>query len=86
MTRPTTKEEWLPKKQFEIDGTEVIAWISSQKGFQDVTAHLHYIGPENKFHEAGWYWSASEELVKRPDLIHGVMPWPEPPVKFSEAA
>lgn len=63
--------QWMPKEDFEKDGQEVIAWLSSNKGFEDITAKL--------FYSDGWYWSESEEPVKRPDLIKGVQPWPQPP-------
>lgn len=86
MTLQTKIEDWLPKEQFETNGTEVIAWISSQKGFQDITAQLYYISRDNTFHEPGWYWSQSGDIVKRPDLIQGVQPWPQPPVQFSTMA
>ena len=69
----TVPADWLPREQFEIDGgSEVIGWLSSDKGFEDMTARLLY-------RDGAWYWADDEELVKRPDLIHGVMPWPEPP-------
>lgn len=84
--------EWQPKERFEHNGSEVIAWMSSQKGFEDVTEKLIYIDLaehlaseemrdvlRKHWPKDGWYWANSEELVKRPDLIKGVMPWPEPP-------
>ena len=63
---------WMPKESFEQEGTEVIAWLSSDKGFQDITAKL-------LFHKGQWLWSESEDPVKRPDLIRGVILWPQPP-------
>jgi hypothetical protein len=32
-----------------------------------------------------WHWGESEEPVKRPDLIRGCMPWPEPPTAADRA-
>lgn len=74
------KDGWQPCEEFEKHGTEVIAWVSSDKGFQDITAKLYYA--DNTVYsgvETGWYWYESEEPVKRPDLIKGVQPWPQPP-------
>ena len=81
-----SETKWQPKEDFEKSGTEVIAWLSSDKGFQDITTRLIYIENDEKFKKAGvniwpitgWYWESSEEPVKRPDLINGVVPWPEP--------
>lgn len=78
-------ENWQPKEGFERSGTEVIGWLSSNKGFEDTTARLIYIEVDDIFKGTGiwpvtgWYWAESEEPVKRPDLINGVMPWPGPP-------
>lgn len=78
--------QWRPKEDFEKHGEEVIAWISSNKGFADVTARLFYIDleqlpnlPTNVYPITGWYWGESEDPVKRPDLINGVKDWPKPP-------
>ena len=79
-----TDNEWQPKEDFEKHGTQVIAWLYSDKGFQDMTVRLLYIdlekGPayQELYSVTGWYWGDSEEPVKRPDLINGVVPWPEP--------
>jgi len=79
-TRP---EDWKPKEDYEKDGTQIIGWVSSPIGFDDVTARLIYIeyndNHKKTFPITGWYWADSEEVVKRPDLINGVIPWPEPP-------
>lgn len=56
------------------DGTVIIAWISSKKGFADVTANIYY-DDEMRI----WRWEESDELVKRPDLIKGWRPYPQPP-------
>lgn len=69
--------EFLPKEKFEINGTEVIGWLSSNKGFEDITARLIYINN-------AWHWADSEEPVKRPDLINGCIIWPEPPNKTKQ--
>lgn len=79
----TRIDEWQPKEGFEQNGSEVIAWMSSNKGFEDITVRLYYqnvdgIGLAEEF-PRGWYWGESEELVKRPELINGVIPWPNPP-------
>lgn len=68
----TKKSDWLPKEQFQTNGTEVIGWLSSEKGFHDMTARLVFM-------DGAWHWGEGEEPVKRPDLIKGCMPWPDPP-------
>ena len=72
----TKIEDWNPKEGFEIEGTEVIAWLSTDKGFVDTTANLY-------FGDGVWRWGDSGDKVKRQDLIMGVMPWPDAPVKYS---
>jgi hypothetical protein len=68
---------WQPKELFEKEGTQVIGWVSTKKGFQDTTAMLLYYGGK-------WCWGDDEESpVKCPELLEGVIPWPGPPVKFS---
>lgn len=72
---------WRDKEEFEKHGTEVIGWVTNEKGFQDVTARLIYIDApkvKNIYPVTGWYWGESEEPVKCPDLIKGVKPWPNP--------
>ena len=76
---------WRPKEEFETNGTEVIGWLSSDKGFPDMTAHLYYVA-ESKFYETGWYWNETDEPVKRPDLIKGCKPWPLPPITAAGGA
>jgi hypothetical protein len=64
---------WLPKEQFQEEGAQVIAWLSSNKGFQDCTANLIYLSGR-------WNWGDDDESpVKRQDLIKGVIPYPQPP-------
>lgn len=64
-------------------GTEVIFWISSDKGFPDQTATFYYL-PSSEFNlklgrPEGWYWSDSEDILKRPDLVKGWIIYPQPP-------
>lgn len=69
--------DWRPKELFEKEGTQVIGWLSTKKGFQDTTAILIYLN-------GCWHWGdEGDDPVKCPELIKGVMPWPELPVKFS---
>ena len=79
-------DNWQPKENFEKNGEEVIAWVSSNKGFEDVIERLIYLDTGNPliYPDVGWYWADSEDLVKRPDLIKGVKPWPKPPTENSD--
>jgi len=61
--------ETLPKH----NGAEAILWLTTDKGFADVSAHCY-------LKDGAWYWFDSDEKIKRPDLILGWQPWPEPPV------
>lgn len=65
-------QKWPPKEKFEQEGMRVIAWLSTDKGFKDITATLLYEG-------GNWCWDESGDTVKKPDLIKGVIPYPEPP-------
>lgn len=68
-------KEWLSMDTAPTEeGEEIIAWMSSDKGFPDQTAKLFY-------YNGAWCWEQSEGPVKRPDLIHGWQPWPLPPIK-----
>lgn len=68
------EQEWQPKKLFEKEGTAVIGWLTTDKGFKDTTAMLLY-------YKGRWNWGDDdEEPVKRQDMILGVKPWPEPPI------
>jgi hypothetical protein len=60
--------EALPKQ----NGAEAILWLTTDKGFSDVSAHCY-------LKEGSWYWADSHEIIKRQDLIRGWLPWPEPP-------
>ena len=64
--------EWQPLETAPKDGTELIFWVSSQKGFQDTTANFY-------FSEGQWRWADTEEVLKRPDLVNGWMLYPQPP-------
>ena len=64
--------EWQPLETAPKDGTELIFWVSSQKGFQDTTANFY-------FSEGQWWWAETEEVLKRPDLVNGWMLYPQPP-------
>jgi len=56
------------------NGTEAILWLTTDKGFADVSAHCC-------FKEGAWYWMDTAEIIKRQDFIMGWQPWPEPPSK-----
>jgi hypothetical protein len=62
--------ESLPK----VEGTEAILWLTTNKGFPDVSAHCF-------LKDGSWYWMDTHEVIKRQDLIMGWLPWPEPPQK-----
>jgi len=80
---------WKPFDTAPTDGTEVIFWVSSEKGFQDCTAIFYYISEEQSktfnaiYPKSGWYWSDSQEPLKRPDLIRGWKEYPQAPKQFS---
>ncbi len=59
----------LPKQ----NGTEAILWLTTEKGFADVSAHCY-------LQDGSWYWWDTDELIKRQDLIMGWQPWPAPPI------
>lgn len=65
---------WQPISTAPRDGREIIAWLSSDKGFQDATANILYVEEWG-----GWCWASSTDPIKRPDLIHGWKEYPEPP-------
>ena len=64
--------ESLPQK----DGTEAILWLTTDKGFPDVSAHCF-------LKNGSWYWMDTHEVIKRQDFIMGWQPWPEPPITYS---
>lgn len=72
--------KWLPIETAPRDGTEIIAWMTTDKGFGDITANIFW-----KDHGYGWVWANSYDhagynaIVKRPDLIRGWKLYPAPP-------
>ena len=71
MSRNKTAE-WQSFETAPKDGTELIFWVSSQKGFQDTTANFY-------FSKGQWWWADTEDVLKRPDLVNGWMLYPQPP-------
>lgn len=67
-----SSDGWKPLETAPRDGTELIFWVSSEKGFQDITANFY-------FHDGAWWWTSTEERLKRPDLVKGWMIYPQPP-------
>jgi hypothetical protein len=63
--------EWQSFETAPKDGTALIFWISSQKGFQDTTANFYVA-------EGQWWWADTEDVLQRPDLVHGWMRYPQP--------
>lgn len=67
--------EWQPKELHEKEGTQVVGWLTTDQGFQDVTVILLYT-------DGRWCWGDDEEdPVKQQDMILGVKLWPEVPAK-----
>lgn len=71
------REDWHPLETAPTDGTELIFWVSSDKGFQDITANFYC---EN----GQWRWVSSGDVLKRPDLVRGWRPYPQPPLDRDE--
>lgn len=40
--RRGSRDEWKPLKTAPKDGTEFIFWVSSEKGFEDITANFYF--------------------------------------------
>ena len=55
------------------DGTPVIFWLSSDT-FADTTANFYY-------DDGQWHWECDDSPLKRPDLVHGWMLYPQPPAR-----
>jgi hypothetical protein len=67
--------EWRrPDTLPQADGTESILWLTTDKGFADVSAHCF-------LKDGAWYWMDTHEIIKRQDFIMGWQPWPEPPTQ-----
>ena len=47
-----TNDVWKPLETAPMDGTELIFWVSSEKGFQDITANFY-------FHDGAWRWAST---------------------------
>lgn len=56
------------------NGTEAILWLTTDKGFADVSAHCF-------LKDGAWHWMDTHEVIKLQDFILGWQPWPEPPIK-----
>ena len=87
------ERQWKPFDTAPIDGTEVLLWVSSEKGFEDCVASFYYVTKEMAdqcqaiyYVGEGWYWIDSESPLKRPDLVRGWKEYPEPPKRFSTEA
>ncbi|MDP2619173.1 MAG: hypothetical protein Q8P46_03195 [Hyphomicrobiales bacterium] len=65
--------KWRPPETLpEHEGAEAILWLTTDKGFKDVSAHSY-------LKNGAWHWADSDEVIKRQDFIMGWLPWPEPP-------
>ena len=67
---------WKPFKTAPKDGTLVIFWMSSEEGFEDITANFYD-------HARTWSWACDDRPLTRPDLVNGWMRDPQPPKKVS---
>ena len=56
------------------NGTEAILWLTTDKGFPDVSAQCF-------LKQGSWYWMDTHEVIKRKDFILGWLPWPGPPTQ-----
>jgi len=61
-----------PETLPEHEGAEAILWLTTDKGFEDISARSY-------LKDGSWYWADSDEIIKRQDFIKGWLPWPEPP-------
>lgn len=68
---------WRPPETLpQNEGTEAILWLTTDKGFPDVSAHCF-------LKDGAWHWMDTHEVIKRQDFIMGWQPWPEPPITYS---
>ena len=65
---------WTPFKTVPKDGTLVIFWMSSEQGFEDITANFYD-------HARTWSWACDDRPLTRHDLVNGWMRYPQPPKK-----
>ena len=63
--------DWQPLSTAPTDGTKLIFWVSTNKGFEDITASFYY--------DNGWKWCCDDTDLKRPDLVKGWQLYPQPP-------
>jgi len=55
--------KWLsPETLPRTDGAEAILWLTTDKGFPDVSAHCF-------LKDAVWHWMDTHEVIKRQDCI-----------------
>lgn len=64
--------DWHPMSSAPRDGTEIIAWLSSDK-FADMTANIYWCDLNQ-----AWRWKTGS-IIRRQDLINGWQPYPGPP-------
>jgi len=68
----SNRSDWHPMSTAPMDGTEIIAWLSSDK-FEDMTANIYWCEGNQ-----AWFWM-TDEIIRRQDLIKGWQPYPQPP-------
>ena len=64
-----TNDVWKPLETAPMDGTELIFWVSSEKGFQDITANFYFHTANFYFHDGAWRWASTgaktEDQIRR---------------------